>query len=109
MKLAVNKTVVTSGGAASSRWVSGGDDGSDLEATLIGKYLGIEIQVKERNLIKHCEPKLIAIATKYTHTIMTGLDRALIAHKLWECYAIPAVLYCIEASPTSNSMQSTTK
>ena len=30
-----------------------------------------------------------------------GLYIALIAHKLWECWAIQAVLYCIEASPTS--------
>ena len=107
LKLAVNKTVIISGGATSSKWASGGDDGSDLESTLIAKYLGIEIQVKGRNLIKHRESKLIAIANKYAHTIMgitrTGLDRALIAHKLWECCAIPAVLYCIEASPISKT------
>ena len=95
MKLAVNKTVIILGGAASSRWAVGGDDCGNLEATLISKYLGIEIQVKGRNLTKqtkHCEAKMIAIATKYAHSFMgitrTGLDRALIAHKLLECCAI---------------------
>ena len=45
---------------------------------------------------------MITVGTKYTHTIMgitrTGLERALVVHKLWECCAIPAVLYSIEAS-----------
>ena len=41
LKLAVNKTVIISGGATSSKWASGGDDGNDLESTLIAKYLGI--------------------------------------------------------------------
>ena len=30
LKLAVNKTLIISGGANSSKWASGGDDGSDL-------------------------------------------------------------------------------
>ena len=82
---------------------AGQDDGSRLEATLIIKYLSIEIQVKRRNLIKHREAKMITVVTKDAHTIMgitsPGLDRALISHKLWECRAIPSVLYCIEAYP----------
>ena len=45
MKLVVTKTVIISGGAASSRWSAGGDDGSNLETALMGKYLGVEIQV----------------------------------------------------------------
>ena len=40
-------------------------------------------------------------ATSYTHTIMNltraGLDRALLARKLWEACAIRAILYCVEA------------
>ena len=63
------------------------------------KYLGVEIQVKGRNLIKHNESKMITVATNYAHTIMgvtrTGLDRALVANKLWECCAIPSILYCV--------------
>ena len=82
-------------------WTAGGDDGSNLEATLMGKYLGVKIQVKGQNLIKHRKGKMIKVAIKYAPTIMgvtrTGLDRALVAHKLWECCAIPAVLYCSEA------------
>ena len=107
MKLAVSKTVIISGGAPDSRWSAGGDDGSTLEATLMGKYLGVEIQVKGRNLIKHHESKMIMVATNYAHTIMgvtrTGLDRALVAHKLWECCAIPSILYCVDASVISKS------
>ena len=102
MKLAVSKTVIISGGTSNSRWTAGGDEGNILEATLMGKYLGVEIQVKSRNLIKRRESKMITIATKYAHTIMgvtrTGLDRALVAYKLWECCTISAVLYCAEAS-----------
>ena len=45
MKLVVTKTVIISGGAASSRWSAGEDDGSNLEATQGGKYLEVEIQV----------------------------------------------------------------
>ena len=33
----------------------------------------------------------------------TGMDRILVAHKLWECCAIPEVLYCIEASVISKA------
>ena len=40
-------------------------------------------------------------ATSYPHTIINltraGLDRALLARKLWEACAIPAILYCVEA------------
>ena len=35
--------------------------------------------------------------------IRTGLDRALAAYKRWEGCAIPAVLYCAEASVVSQS------
>ena len=101
MKLAASKTVIISGGTPDSRWTGREDVGSTLEATLMGKYLGVEIQVKGRNLIKHCESKMITVATNYVHTIMgvtrTGLNRALVAHKLWEYCAIPSILYCIDA------------
>ena len=40
MKLAVNKNVTISSGAASSRWAAGGDDCDNLEATHKGQYLG---------------------------------------------------------------------
>ena len=73
----------------------------------MGKYLGVEIQVKGWNLTEPCESKMITIATKYAHTIMgvtrTGLERALVAYKLWGCCAIPAVLYCAKASVISQA------
>ena len=107
MRLAVSKTVIISGAAPDSRWSAGGDEGSTLEAAYMGKYLGVEIQVKGRNLIKHRESKMIMVATNYAHTIMgvtrTGLDRALVAHKLWECCAIPSILYCVDASVNTKS------
>ena len=46
MKLAVSKTVIISGGTPNSRWTARGDDVSSLEAVLMGKNLGVEIQVK---------------------------------------------------------------
>ena len=55
----------------------------------------------------HHETKMILVATNYAHTIMgvtrTGLDRALVAHKLWECCAIPSILYCMDALVISKS------
>ena len=80
----------------------------DLEATLAGKYLGVDIQVKGRNLVKPREERMLQIAKKYASTIMgvtrAGLDRALVAHTLWERCAIPAVLYAVEAMLVSDGV-----
>ena len=51
MKLSVEKTVILSNGQEGQVWkVELGTP--DLEATLVGKYLGVEIQVKGRNLAR---------------------------------------------------------
>ena len=46
-------------------------------------------------------------ATSYVHTIMNltraGLDRVLLAKKLWEVCAIPSILYCVEAMNVTKS------
>ena len=51
MKLSVEKTAILSNGQEGQVWkVELGTP--DLEATLVGKYLGVEIQVKGRNLAR---------------------------------------------------------
>lgn len=68
-------------------------DNPSLEAVLVGKYLGVEIQGREE--------KMVAVAHKFANAIIglsrNGLDRAMAAHALWERCAIPAILYCSEA------------
>ena len=72
-----------------------------MEAALTAKYLGVEVGVKGRNLVKAREAKMIQTARAYAHTIMgctrVGLDRSLTASTLWESCAIPAFLYATEA------------
>ena len=59
-----------------------------LEAALTAKYLGVEVGVKGRNLVKAREAKMIQTARAYAHTIMgctrVGLDRSLTASTLWD-------------------------
>ena len=106
MKLAVSKTVILSNGPANTAW-SVDENKPGLEAVLVGKYLGIDLQVKGRNLVKAREDKMISIAQSYAHTIMgvtrSGLDKALIVRKLWECCAIPSFLYGVEAMTITKS------
>lgn len=68
-------------------------DNPSLEAVLVGKYLGIEIQGREE--------KMVAVAHEYANAIIglsrNGLDRAMAAHALWERCKIPAILYCSKA------------
>ena len=75
---------------------------------MVGKYLGVDIQVKGRNLIKAREERMIGIAQKYASTIMgitqSGLDQALVAHTLWEGCAVPAILYALKSMVLSNSV-----
>ena len=69
----------------------------DIEAAIVAKYLGIEINIQGRNLIKPRESRMIGGARTYAHTIMgctrSGLDRALTAYRLWESCAVPGFLY----------------
>ena len=57
MKLAVERTVLLSTGPADQTWKVD-NDSPDLESTLVGKYLVVEIQVKGRNLVKSREEKM---------------------------------------------------
>ena len=85
MKLAVEKTVILAYGTNQNRWkVTEGEP--DIEQALVAKYLGIEVNIQGRNLIKKF--KMIGGARTYAHPIMgctqSGLDRALTADMLWE-------------------------
>ena len=80
----------------------------DLEAKLVGKYLGVDLQVKGRNLVKPREERMVCVLQKYANPIMGvtrfGLDLSLVAHTLWERCAIPATLYAVESMVLSNSV-----
>ena len=57
MKLSIEKTIIPSNGPKGQVWkVEQGT--SDLEAALVGKYLGVNIQVKGTNIIKAREEVL---------------------------------------------------
>jgi len=100
MKLSVDKTVMLSTGTGNTSWKIS-DTEPVLESALVAKYLGVEVGVKGRNLVKAREAKMIQTARAYAHTIMgctrVGLDRSLTASTLWESCAIPAILYATEA------------
>ena len=63
MKLALEKTVMLSMGPDNTFWNFSFEE-PNLEMAIVGKYLGIEINVKGRNLIKSREKKMISIARK---------------------------------------------
>ena len=105
MRLAVDKTTLLTAGSNDTTWKVD-DDGADLKASLIAKYLGVSFSVKGRNLIKAREKRMLSSARAFAHTIMgltrSGLDRALTAHKLWEACAISSILYATEAMVISS-------
>ena len=106
MKLAVEKTVILAYGTNQNRWkVTEGEP--DIEQALVAKYLGIDVNIQGRNLIKPRESKMIGGARTYAHTIMgctrSGLDRSLTAYRLWESCAIPGFLYGTEAMVISKT------
>ena len=73
IKLSIEKTIILFNGIQGQAWkVEPGTP--DLEASLLGKYLGVDIQVKGRNLVKPREEIMIGIAQKYANTIM-GITR----------------------------------
>ena len=106
MKLAVDKTVILAYGTNQTSWKVT-DTEPDIEAAIVAKYLGIEINIQGRNLIKPRESKMIGGACAYAHTIMGctrwGLDRSLTASKLCECCAVPQFLYGTEAMVISKT------
>ena len=105
MRLAVDKTTLLTAGSNDTTWKVD-DDGADLKASLIAKYLGVSFSVKGRNLIKAREKRMLSSARAFAHTIMgltsSGLDRAVTAHKLWEVCAISSIHYASEAMVISS-------
>ena len=63
--------------------------------------LGVDIQVRGPNMVGHYETTMLRRDNSYAMAILNltraGLDRALIARKLWVHCGIPAVLFCSEA------------
>ena len=94
MELATTKTYILSNANYNVSWKIENDT---IEEILIAKYLGIHVQVRGRNMIGKYEDNMTKKAMSYAYTIMnltrSGLDRAMIARKLWESFAVPATLY----------------
>ena len=98
MKLLVPKTYILTNAQRDVSWEV---EEATFEEILAAKYLGVTVQIRGRNIVGPYEKEMRKRATSYTHTIMNltraGLDRALLARKLWEACAIRAILYCVEA------------
>ena len=99
MVLAVSKTYLLTNGPRNRSWKVG-DSGETLQETMVAKYLGINIQVRGRHILKR-EKDIVATAKRYAFSILgltrAGLDRSRLARILWETCAIPAILYGTEA------------
>ena len=104
MKLAVSKTFLLTTGPRGKNWKVG-SNGDSLTETIMAKYLGVNIQLRGRNLVGR-EKDMVATAKKYAYSIFniarTGLDRSKLARTLWESCAIPSILYATEAFNVSN-------
>ena len=98
MTLATSKTYIISNATYDVNWSVNSET---IEEILVAKYLGVKIQLRGRNIIGQYEEIMIKRAMSYAYTIMSltrgGLDRALIAKRVWETCAIPSILYCVEA------------
>ena len=98
MTLATSKTYIISNATYDINWSVNSET---IEEILVAKYLGVKLQLRGRNIIGQYEEIMINRAMSYAYAIMNltrgGLDRALIAKRVWETCAIPAILYCAEA------------
>ena len=97
MKLAVSKTFILTNSTNPVDWSV---DDETIEEVMSAKYLGVNMQIRGRNMVGQYEAVMLKRATGCAMSIMNltraGLDRALIAKRLWECCAIPSILYCAE-------------
>jgi hypothetical protein len=98
MTLSPTKTNIITNAPYEIAWKIADDT---IEEILVAKYLGVKIQIRGRTIIGNYEEDMIRRAKSYAYSLMNltrgGLDRAHIAHKVWESCAIPAILYCAEA------------
>ena len=97
MKLAVSKTFILTNSPSVVDWSV---EDETIEEVLAAKYLGVNLQIRGRNMVGQYEAVMIRRAVGCAMSIMNltraGLDRALIAKRLWESCAIPSILYCAE-------------
>ena len=104
MSLATSKTFIISNASYNICWPINDET---IEEVLVAKYLGVNIQLRGRSMIGQYEDIMIRRATSYAYSIMSltrgGLDRALIAKRIWETCAIPSILYCVEAISVKKS------
>ena len=98
MTLATSKTYIISNATYDINWSVNSET---IEEILVAKYLGVKMQLRGRNIIGQYEEIMIKRPMSYAYAIMNltrgGLDRAIIAKRVWETCAIPAILYCVEA------------
>ena len=93
MKLSVTKTYILTNAQYNVSWTV---EDETIEEILIAKYLGVHIQLRGRSIIGKYEENVVRLATNYAYSIMnlsrSVLDRAIVAKRLWESCAIPAIL-----------------
>ena len=74
-----------------------------LEQVLAFKYLGVSVGCSPYSLFKSFNEQVKRRAKAYLASVLslvkTGPDRAELAHALWTCCALPAVLYGTEVMP----------
>ena len=104
MTLSVGKSFVLTTGDPGKKWRIGNSEDT-LEESLTAKYLGVNIQLRGRCILRR-EKDVVSSARRYAHSIMSltraGLDRSRVARILWETCGIPAILYCSEVMSFNN-------
>ena len=74
-----------------------------LENVAMFKYLGIKITSSPYNFFRAHNENVKATARKYMGAVLsltrTGPDRSQLAYALWNCCALPAILYGCEVMP----------
>ena len=87
MTLATSKTYIISNATYDINWAVNSET---IEEILVAKYLGVKMQLRGRNIIGQYEEIMIKRAMSYAYAIMNltrgGLDRALIAKRVWETW-----------------------
>ena len=74
-----------------------------LQQVVVFKYLGVDICSSPRGLFRAYNERVKAKARQYLQCVLAlvraGPDRADLAHTLWTCCALPAIMYGCEVVP----------
>ena len=74
-----------------------------FENVICFKYLGVKFSNRHRSLFQDYNKCVVDKAEMYSRTIMSlvreGHDRAFTAYTLWQCLALPSILYGCEVIP----------